>query len=673
MKEFADRELRDNLSLFIRSRWFKPPLDGRRMAGLMYDAVLAMGEPRQATASLLPSSQGLDLFVTLTDYYGYDEQVPIHDPPMVREREHHHVLHFSYRRSPTGDVQSDFDLDNAPALAFAARATSSFPGAFPPASIREMDEVVARRGDAWPARSAFLASNFKPHAEAGIDAASASFLDGSVLNNRPFHEAISAISARPAYRQVDRRLVYIDPDPAPATAAATRRAVPGFFSTIRGAMSDIPRNQPVTDELIRVNDFNEQMRRLKAIVEGARPAISRLVADVIGSQPEAAITPDQIRAWREQVNARVARDAGFAYQGYVRLKLASVRGYVSRLIATLRGTPPRSPLAQFVAETIDAWAINAGIEYQDGDSAALHPESVEAQPVARWAGFFLSFDVEYRQRRLHFLIEGLNRLYQMLDRSHGQTLEPAAINRLKRDLYSHLGVLRLREDSEFFTVSGRALVTRVFSEAPAVDDPRELRIRAQLFATDHVEAVTAVVDRLAREINLKASTHDLDVLLAGLSPEHWPADARRDVLVHYLGFPFWDVLTLSITSGHGAGELNEILIDRISPQDARTLTGFNGPQSLRGTRFGHFAAFLSRAYRENDYLLGRLHAIDRLIDLVCDSAGADAIAGRLDVASLKRRAFLRVLDAEEGSLGVSRDLIAALRQSIAQIGNQPAS
>src|SRR5262249_19134830 len=150
-------------------------------------------------------------------------------------------------------------------------------------------------------------------------------------------------------------------------------------------------------------------------------------------------------------------------------------------------------------------------------------------------------------------------------------------------------------------------------------------------------------------------------------------DARRDVLVHYLGFPFWDVLTLSITTGHGAGELNEILIDRISPQDARTLTGFNGPQSLRGTRVGHFAAFLSRAYRENTYLLGRLHAIDRLIDLVCDSAGADAIAGRLDIASLKRRAFLRVLDAEEGSLPVSRDLIAALRQSIARIGNQPAS
>jgi patatin-related protein len=453
-------------------------------------------------------------------------------------------------------------------------------------------------------------------------------------------------------------------------AVAARAAVPGFFSTIRGAMSDIPRNQPVTDELNRVNDFNEQMRRLKTIVEGARPAISRLVAEVIGGLPPGeAITPAQVSAWREQVNAQVARDAGFAYQGYVRLKLASVRSYVSRLIATLRGAPPRSPLAQFVADTIDAWAINAGIDYSDDDCAVLHHESVEAQAVPRWASFFLSFDVDYRQRRLHFLIEGLNRLYQMLDRD--QRLEPAAINGLKRGLYGRLGVLRLREDSEFFTVSGRALVTRVFSEAPAVDDPLELRARAQTFAVDHAEAVTAVVDRLAREIDLKARTHDLDVLLAGLSPEHWPADARRDVLVQYLGFPFWDVLTLPIIAGRGAGELNEILIDRISPQDARTLAGFNGAQSLRGTRFGHFAAFLSRAYRENDYLLGRLHAIDRLIDLVCDSAGADAVGKPLDVARLKKRAFLRVLDREEGRLNESRDLIAALRQSIARIGSDP--
>jgi hypothetical protein len=127
-------------------------------------------------------------------------------------------------------------------------------------------------------------------------------------------------------------------------------------------------------------------------------------------------------------------------------------------------------------------------------------------------------------------------------------------------------------------------------------------------------------------------------------------------------------LTFPITSARDIGELNEILIDRISPQDARALKGFDGIESLKGIGFGHFAAFLSRGYRENDYLLGRLHALDRLIDIVCDAAGTDAIKDRVDVLALKKRGFDRILDAEETHLTHSQDLIAALRRCVGAIG-----
>ena len=42
-RAITDMEVRQKLSLFVRSRWFQPPLDGRVMAGLMYDAVTSMG------------------------------------------------------------------------------------------------------------------------------------------------------------------------------------------------------------------------------------------------------------------------------------------------------------------------------------------------------------------------------------------------------------------------------------------------------------------------------------------------------------------------------------------------------------------------------------------------------------------------------------------------------
>src|SRR5258708_1755640 len=369
LQSVKDSEVRQKLSLFVRSRWFKPPLDGPLMAALMYDAVTSMGAGRPG-ASLLPSGHSLDLFVTLTDYYGYRQLVQIHDPPLIHELEHHHVLRFSYRRRPNGEVESDFGLDNAPGLAFAARATSSFPGAFPPAQIVEMDDLLAQRQAAWPPRVQFVSRECEQHRQAEVDPAKASFIDGAVLNNRPFQIAISAIHGRSAYRQVDRRLVYIEPHPAsPVTTA--HLDVPGFFSTLRGAMSDIPNSQPVTGELSWILDFNERVRRLRAIIDSARPHVSELVTKVVTASFDRSISTHELRAWREQVNSQVVRDAGFAYQAYVRLKLASVRGFGSQLIVKLRGAPAQSPLSRVVAEIIDAWAVATGIVYERIDSAAL--------------------------------------------------------------------------------------------------------------------------------------------------------------------------------------------------------------------------------------------------------------------------------------------------------------
>ncbi|MCC6780240.1 MAG: patatin-like protein [Hyphomicrobiales bacterium] len=666
-RAISDLEVRQKLSLFVRSRWFKPPLDGRTMAGLMYDAVTAMTPAGGPKASLLPSGQSLDLFVTLTDYYGYEQLIQIHDPPLIHERDHHHVLHFVYRRSSSGEVDSDFDVDNAPGLAFAARATSSFPGAFPPARIVEMNEVLARRGASWPRRSRFVATCFPEHLRAGIDPTTVSFLDGSILNNRPFQEAISAIHGRPAYRQVDRRLVYIDPHPTSLSKQRLHK-IPGFFATLRGALSDLPSSQPVTDELGRVIDFNEQVRRLRAIVDSARPQVSHLVAGVITSGLDEPISSDQLRLWREQVNARVAHDAGFAYQSYVRLKLASVRAFGADLIVRLRGVSASSPLSRVVSAIIDAWALRKDIVYEQADGAALEFDAQIGSSIPPWVKYLLAFDVKYRERRLHFLIEGQNRLYQLLDDERYQGLNPQVVDRLKREFYVRLDVLRRRERTDFYSRSVRDLVSDLFPSAPSVAEMRQLDAYAADFVERNGDRLDELITRLAREIDLDATTRDIDDLLGALEPAAWHPRARREVMINYLGFPFWDVLTFPIVIARRIGEMNEILIDRISPQDAHTLREFEGIESLKGVGFQHFAAFLSRAYRENDYLLGRLHALDRLVDIVCDSAGLDRAAGGIDVLALKKRAFMRILDAEAPHLPHSEELIAALRRCVEAIG-----
>jgi patatin-related protein len=665
IESIRDSEVRDKLSLFVRSRWFKPPLDGGLMTNLMYDAATAMGRPKSPTASLLPSGLDLDLFVTVTDYHGYLQRIQIHDPPLIQELEHRHILHFHYRRRPGGEVESDFTYDNAPALAFAARATSSFPGAFPPAQIAEVDELLARRHKKWPGRDDFFIRNFERHIRADIDPETACFIDGAVLNNRPFREAIGAIHGRPAYREVDRRLVYIDPDPAPMFLKG-RRALPGFFMTLKGALTDIPSTQPVADELGFVFDFNAQVRSFKSIIDDARPHISELVADAIRASSDKKVTAADIRDWREAVNSRVAREAGYAYEGYARLKLASVRDFVGDIILTLCGAPQRSPRARAIAEIVDAWARSRGVVYRRAEHDVLLFETA-APKLPRWAEFFLAFDVDYRKRRLNFLIEGQNRLYRLLDEGRFPGLDASAVDGLKRAFYRLLDGLQRRQEGRFYSVEAHGLVRDLFEIEPSEEDAKDLAAFARRFVEREGEKLDRLIAMLGREIDLAANTRDLDELLASLDPAAWRPEAAREVLVNYLGFPFWDVLTFSVATARDIGELHEILVDRISPQDVKTLKEFAGSKALKGTGFGHFAAFLSRAYRENDYLLGRLHGIERLVDIVCDAA---AIApGEIDVVGIKKRAFLRVLDVEATYLTVSKKLIDDLRRAIEAIGS----
>ena len=659
----GDLEVSKNLSLFLRSRWFKPPLSGEVMDELMYDAASSMGEPKTPTASLIPTGQSLDLFVTLTDYHGYYQLVQIHDPPMIHEVEHHHVLHFGYRRASNGDVDSDFESNNFPGLAFAARATSSFPGAFPPARIVEMDKLADKRHHAWEYRAEFIAKNFDGYRMADVDPTTASFIDGSVLNNRPFREAISAIHGRAAFRQVDRRLVYIDPDPMPM-ASMLKSDMPGFFSTLRGAMSDIPRTQPVTDELSWVAEYNEQITRLRAVIDSARPHISDLVTSTISAPFDQGVTVEQVRSWREQVNERAVRDAGYAYEGYTRLKLASVRDYITAMIVQLRDVPKKSPLAKAIGAVVDAWVRSRGLDYVRGGAAMVEKSGDGKLP--KWVEFLLAFDAKYRERRLHFLIEGQNRLYQMLDAERFPGLSPQAVDKLKRSFYAKLDDIRSRQQMPSFNAPTRDLARRIFAATPSQSEAKHMAQYADGFVAANGKDIDALVDQLSTQIGLNHSTADLDEIISNLDPTDWHVEARREVLINYLGFPFWDVLTFPLMSSQQAGEFNKILIDRISPTDAHALKGFGGSASLKGVGFGHFAAFLSRTYRENDYLLGRLHALERLIDIVCDSAGVEP-QDKIDILAMKKRGFLRIIAAEDKNLKNSRALIKALQQCISDM------
>ena len=72
------------------------------------------------------------------------------------------------------------------------------------------------------------------------------------------------------------------------------------------------------------------MRKRRAIVDSARPEIARLVTELPEARTEGPLDAEDIRAWREAANEHATRNAGFAFQGYVRRRLDSMQAYVAR-------------------------------------------------------------------------------------------------------------------------------------------------------------------------------------------------------------------------------------------------------------------------------------------------------------------------------------------------------
>ena len=119
--------------------------------------------------------------------------------------------------------------------------------------------------------------------------------------------------------------------------------------------------------------------------------------------------------------------------------------------------------------------------------------------------------------------------------------------------------------------------------------------------------------------------------------------------------------------GEGQDEFDPIKIDRISPDDAIALDPGGTEATLKGIQFNSFGAFFSRAFRENDYLWGRLHAVERLFAIVESAMPPGASLPPATLTSLRARAFAAVLEEEHQRLGTVTNLVEELQQRVEKL------
>jgi patatin-related protein len=601
-------EVRSKLANFVRARWFAPPFGGPGFTRLLLNAFDAM-RSGERHPPLLPHYQPLDLFVTVTDFHGYPQRLRLNSPAEVIETEHRLTLAF---RDPGGPERR---LADPAELVFAGRATASFPGAFPPFQVTELDQVLKERDQSWPGRTAFLQRVLPGHPEPEA----AVLIDGSVLANAPFRPAIDALQNRPTRRDVDRRFVYIDPKPGIRSVrlgSAGEADSPGFFTTIFGALSDIPREQPIRDNLEAIDGRSARIRRLRHIMEAMRPEVEAAIERLFGTtlllgRPN----PKRLAGWRARAQQVAARQAGYAYAAYGHLKVAAVTEEIALNLFRLSGGGSKQrheAVRQAIWETVRSADLTA----EDAmTSAGARPHVID---------FLRSFDLSYRVRRLRSVARRLTQLSEN---------RPASANGVER------------AGAVVYDLIGRYRALLNGAGAHPVPDAEERP----------AEAMQHYADRL----DLKPADDEADSRLAE-ALSNLPKAERRALILAYLGFPFYDIATLPLLQGEGLDEFDPVKVDRISPDDAVAIRSGGAAATLKGVQFNSFGAFFSRAYRENDYLWGRLHGADRLIDIVISTLPESADMPAAIVARLKHEAFRAILDEERPRLKQIRSLFEEL-------------
>jgi len=563
----------------------------------------------------MPTGLTLNLYVTATDIHGYNRPLPVADPPAVNTVVNKHVFEF-FGRDATGNLDSTHNS----ALAFAARATSCFPGAFPATRLADIAQTEAR--------TAFPAEFCRAYELAGSPVEQTFFIDGGVLDNFPFRHAVRAIPGKPASTQVDRRLLFIEPDPSDPQAGPDG-AVPGFRATIWAGLSKLPRRQPIGDALDELMVYNRRVRRVRQMIGAIEDEVLATVKPLLELGYDDA---------NRRGNTGAIESNPFGFQAYLRLKLLSVVEGMAASICRILRYSPESAQALFVRNVLILWADGANLLDTKGELSADQ------------RSFLRTFDLGYGQRRLTFVIGRVSHYYGEADRE--------LLNRLKHDLYALVAELKSVLDR------GEAAplvesVQAIFGQEPLASYLGQWE--ATRFLQEHQAEINGLRTRLAGYI---------DGALDGFGPRAYetlerltpalPDAIRDDLRMRYLGFPYWDETTYPARSLSDVGELDEVQVVRVSPLDTHRLTPLgkdgtpDGRSKLRGVSIMHFGAFFRRAWRENDYLWGRLDGAERLLWLLGDTSDESA-----------KEVFRAIVTDEERSLTKASSLIRRVKEYVA--------
>ncbi|MDQ5845568.1 MAG: patatin-like protein, partial [Acidobacteriota bacterium] len=389
-------------------------LNSRRMYLKLLRALQGMEafKPRQRGFNS-PHVDELDLFITTTDIQGLTLPLRLSDT-IVYEKRHRNVFHFKYENpEATGKYRNDFLGTNDPFMAFAARCTSSFPFAFEPMRLCDIDEVLdlfpqyrndpacRSNSDDW---KAFFRENVDAETGKTVDFTDRSFGDGGYLDNKPFTFATETLSRRDAPVLVDRKLIYIEPSPEHPEDELQQNIKPQALENVKAALLDLPTYETIREDLQRLMDRNGLLRR-----------VNRIARDIEGDLDQSNTERPALKEgeWVTFDLADMTRRFGPYYIPYRRLRISDTTDQLAKLVARAADLDENSAHFTAVRYLIRAWREINYPDYHSKGKEAGSEAGGAAETSQRTINQFLAdFDFKYWLRRMTFIRSKVDQLYK---------------------------------------------------------------------------------------------------------------------------------------------------------------------------------------------------------------------------------------------------------------------
>ena len=426
----------------------QPPqslLNSRRMYFKLLNAFQGMEKSRKSAQDFVsPHVEELDLFITTTDLEGMLVPLRLSDT-VVFERRHRNVFHFKYATpEATGMDRNDFLEGNDPFLAFAARCTSSFPFAFEPMRLSDVNEVLDRfpeygNKDAREAMRKQWNAFFKNYKNAfngePVVVDNRSFSDGGILDNKPFTYATDTLMRREAPLAVDRKLIYIEPSPEHPEDEPPRTDRYQALENVKAALLDLPSYETIREDLQRVIDRNELIKRVQRITT----AIERDFDKTAENNPDYKRPDMKAHEWAQLDLSGMVEKFSIYYIPYRRLRISSTTDELAKLVARFLDLNAESAQFTAVRHLIHAWREETYPDYHlKGDRTPIRRSKTANQ-------FLIDYDFKYWLRRITFIRNKIDQFYGLIRlpaRADGHGVDETQISAADKAILERLRKLR---------------------------------------------------------------------------------------------------------------------------------------------------------------------------------------------------------------------------------------